>query len=422
MLITKKKIKFYLIKFIIILLTILSIYYLYFSYIISFKSNNNYNFKKNYFKNSTNINFKNNKNRFKKISYNKYFYNSKKEAVKNSRRFVMKSIRGLLKYNFILKSYNKPKVSVIIPIRNRGKTIKRAIRSIQNQDMPEIEIILINDFSLDNTFNIIKDINKEDSRINVINNKKHMGTLYSRSIGVLLSNGKYVFPLDSDDMFLSEDVFNVVYEKAEENNYDIVSFKGIIVWNLTNFFINKELRDFRFHKKEIILHQPDLGDYAVGKLSLAGKCIKNKIYKNAIKAYGKKRYSKFITFLEDAIINYIICQFAKSKKYILKYGILIIRSKYSDSHSYNEVKRNIFRIKYIEVLFEFSRNSFRAKKACAFYIIALLKNKHLYKSLLDIKIRNFFFLLIKRVILSKYISKNHKKEIINYKKKIHNFF
>ncbi len=93
--------------------------------------------------------------------------------------------------------------------------------------MYTIEIILVNDFSVDNTSNIIKTLNNEDSRIKVINNKKHMGTLYSRSIGVLLSNGKYIFPLDSDDMFLSEDVLNVVYEEAEENNFDIVSFKGI---------------------------------------------------------------------------------------------------------------------------------------------------------------------------------------------------
>jgi len=153
------------------------------------------------------------------------------------------------------------------------------------------------------------------------------------------------------------------------------------------------LREFRCYKKEIILHQPELGDNAVGKYILYGKSIKNKIYKKAIKAYGKKRYSNFVTFLEDGIMNYIICQFAKNNKYILKYGILIIRSKHSDSHSYNEIKRNIFRINYIEVLFEFSRNSFKGKKGCILKIITLLKKKNLNKSLMNKKVNKFFIIL-----------------------------
>jgi len=158
--------------------------------------------------------------------------------VKNSREFVFKSSNGLLVSNILLsKSKNNPIISAIIPIRNREKTIKRAVRSIQNQNILEIEIILVNDDSIDNTNIIIEDLNKEDSRIKVINNKKHMGTLFSRCIGVLFSKGKYIFPLDSDDMFLSEDVFYSVYKESNQNNYDIVTFKGIIVWNFSNFFI-----------------------------------------------------------------------------------------------------------------------------------------------------------------------------------------
>lgn len=394
-----KKIIIDLKKILIVLLIILFICFLYISNIIKNKSNYKLFKRKNLFK-------------LKKL---KNYNNTINEAAENAKEFIFKSSNGLLLNSLLyFKLNNNPKVSVIIPIRNREKTIKRALRSIQNQNMYTIEIILVNDFSVDNTSNIIKTLNNEDSRIKVINNKKHMGTLYSRSIGVLLSNGKYIFPLDSDDMFLSEDVLNVVYEEAEENNFDIVSFKGITVWNLNNFFIDKDLIEFRKYKKDFILQQPELGDNAVGKYILYGKCIKNKIYKKATKAYGKKRYCNFITYLEDAIINYIICQFAKKDKYILKYGILVIRSKYSDSHYYNEIKRNIFRIKYIEVLFEFSRNSFKAKKRCVSKIISLLKNKYLYKSLKDKKIRKFFIILIKRIILSKYISKKSKKLIINY--------
>ena len=104
-------------------------------------------------------------------------------------------------------------------MHNSYKTIKSAIRSIQNQNMIDIEILIINDFSLDNSFNIIKEIMKKDERIKLINNNKNMGILYSRCIGVLNSKGKYLLNLDQDDMFLDINLFKELYHKAEIGSY-----------------------------------------------------------------------------------------------------------------------------------------------------------------------------------------------------------
>ena len=93
--------------------------------------------------------------------------------------------------------------------------------------MIDIEIILVNDKSKDDSLKIIENIQKYDKRIKIINNQKNMGTLYSRSIGVLQSKGNYIFPLDNDDMFFDDDVFNFIYEEANNFNYDIVGFKAI---------------------------------------------------------------------------------------------------------------------------------------------------------------------------------------------------
>ena len=54
-----------------------------------------------------------------------------------------------------------------------------------------------------------------------------MGTLYSRSIGALSAKGEYIFPLDYEDLFLDYDVFETIYNIAEQNNFDIVEFKAI---------------------------------------------------------------------------------------------------------------------------------------------------------------------------------------------------
>ena len=91
--------------------------------------------------------------------------------------------------------------------------------------MNDLEIILVNDFSSDNTLSIIEEIKKEDSRIKIINNKKNMGTLFSRSIGVLSAKGKYIFHLDSDDMYLDEDIFSTITNIANRKNLILLNLK-----------------------------------------------------------------------------------------------------------------------------------------------------------------------------------------------------
>ena len=90
------------------------------------------------------------------------------------------------------KLNNKPFISVIIPVYNCKNTISAAIKSVQNQNFTDFEIILIDDFSSDNTSYIIKSIKERDSRIKIFKNKKNMGSLYSRSIGALSCKGDYI--------------------------------------------------------------------------------------------------------------------------------------------------------------------------------------------------------------------------------------
>ena len=85
-----------------------------------------------------------------------------------------------------------PKISAIIPIYNGGKYIHYSLRSIQNQKMKDIEIILIDDYSNDNTLKIIEKYMKEDERIRLIKNIESRKILYSKSLAALNSKGKYL--------------------------------------------------------------------------------------------------------------------------------------------------------------------------------------------------------------------------------------
>ena len=103
----------------------------------------------------------------------------------------MKCFNGTFLNNNSKTFSDNPKLTAVIPAYNCQNTIKAAVRSIQNQNMAKVEIILVNDNSKDNTSKIISELAMEDPRIKTINNEKTMGTLYSRNIGILLSKGKY---------------------------------------------------------------------------------------------------------------------------------------------------------------------------------------------------------------------------------------
>ena len=94
---------------------------------------------------------------------------------------------------------NIPKASIFLPIHNKEKYLKRSISSLQKQTLKEIEIIPINDGSTDNSLNILKNLEKQDSRIKIINNKNNSGLLFSRGMGILNRKGEYIMCLDPDD-------------------------------------------------------------------------------------------------------------------------------------------------------------------------------------------------------------------------------
>ena len=98
-----------------------------------------------------------------------------KNTVKyRGRKYLDKCFKGILSQNENFEISKSPKITMIIPIYNTGTLIKSVVRSIQNQNMKDIEIILVNDFSNDNglTLNIIEKLREEDPRIIIINNKK----------------------------------------------------------------------------------------------------------------------------------------------------------------------------------------------------------------------------------------------------------
>lgn len=112
------------------------------------------------------------------------------------------------------------KISIIIPIYNGEKYLNRCIDSVLNQSYKNIEIICINDGSKDKTLDILKNYQKNDSRIIVID-KKNTGVSDSRNIGIEKSTGKYIAFCDADDIY-EKNYIETLYTLLIRKNVDAV--------------------------------------------------------------------------------------------------------------------------------------------------------------------------------------------------------
>lgn len=113
-----------------------------------------------------------------------------------------------------------PKVSVLIPCYNVERYVQQCVESVLQQTLQDIEIICINDGSKDNTLSILRDFEKRDSRIRIID-KSNSGYGDSMNKGLSLAKGEYVGIVESDD-FVNPDMFNNLYETALRENAEIV--------------------------------------------------------------------------------------------------------------------------------------------------------------------------------------------------------
>lgn len=111
------------------------------------------------------------------------------------------------------------KVSVVVPIYNVEKYLNRCLQSIINQSYKNIEIILVNDGSTDNSLQIAEEEEKNDSRIKIIT-QKNQGLSMARNTGIQHATGEYICFVDSDD-FVHKDYVKCLIENLEENDSDI---------------------------------------------------------------------------------------------------------------------------------------------------------------------------------------------------------
>ena len=116
-----------------------------------------------------------------------------------------------------------PLVSVLMPCYNVELYVEDALTSIMRQTYTNLEIIVINDCSTDNTLSILENIALRDSRIKVISNSSNLKLIDTLNKGVEICSGEYIARMDADDISFPDRIERQVAFLEEKKDYDIVS-------------------------------------------------------------------------------------------------------------------------------------------------------------------------------------------------------
>ena len=197
--------------------------------------------------------------------------------------------RGVLFPNRKLIRVENPKISVVIPMYNEEKNVLPIIRSVQNQNLQELEIVCVNDNSNDGTLSVLKSLQKEDPRITIITNKVNRGVIYNRIYGGMQSRGEYVTFLDADDSLANINIFNEAYEiatKKFDEKIDIVHYQSCGAMQTDNGKIESLVIFNTYNPNNFnqIIRSPHIGDnYMQKKKDVTGSgLVFDKIYKKEL--------------------------------------------------------------------------------------------------------------------------------------------
>lgn len=181
------------------------------------------------------------------------------------------------------------KISVIVPIYNAEKWLKRCLESIVNQTYTNLEILLINDGSTDNSFNICKDFEERDKRIILIN-KSNEGVSKTRNVGLEKATGKYIKFVDSDD-WMEKETCEELIKLIQQEKTDL-AICGLNIYKNNNILRTPHL------KKKIVEIKKDIKEFEYIYKVFASPC--NKLYK---KDKIKQQFKTDLDMGEDLLFN-----------------------------------------------------------------------------------------------------------------------
>ena len=281
------------------------------------------------------------------------------------------------------------KLSLIIPVYNTSKYLKRCLDSVLNQTYKNLEIIIINDGSTDNSLDILREY--DDKRIKLID-KKNEGVSIARNMGIDASTGDLIGFVDSDDAIVP-DMYEAMIKNM--NDYDA----DISVCDIYRV-VNNELVNYGINDEKVFVVEDPIKDFLLGKnLKYA---IANKIFKKEV--IGDIRFNTELTNSEDRLFIYEIY---KNKPKVVKMNkpkyIYYLNSNSASASSFN--KKHLSILTSANMIYSDAKNEYKEANNYLFenlivFMRKLSNNKKEYSSYYK-ETKNKLIELSKKVTLSK---------------------
>lgn len=296
-------------------------------------------------------------------------------------------------------------ITVVVPIYNREKYLHETMESILNQTHKNLEIILVDDGSTDNSLRIARYYERLDKRVKVIT-QKNMGICMAMKNALAISNGEYIARCDGDD--INElDRYEKQLKYLKENDYDIV---GAYVQSFGNgnnaakkgveFFVNSSIKN----------------DYDQHVRILTGGCINGGcIFAKTSILKKFNPFHKDYGLIEDGYL-YIILHKNKCKIGILEEVLYNYRIHHTNTSLSTGNRKNVV-IKYFESMFRFLFN----EKLEEYKSVVIIKREDEEKLIKDI-FKNYFNHLNVKFVNEHSFEDFIQNEIFNYKSEDTIFF
>lgn len=244
-------------------------------------------------------------------------------------------------------------ISVIVPVFNAQDYLQRTVESVIKQKFKNIEIILVNDGSTDNSLHILEELSYNYSNIKIYN-QNNKGVSAARNLGLKKSTGKYIMFLDSDD-FLADDSLKNMYDIITRNDYDLCFGLTKVINNKHN---NNSTYKVDYNKKNgYITEKNNLNviddlfkEQSIFDLhSACAKLYKHDILKDIF--FDEGRSSN-----EDRYFLFkVLCN---CKKCVFLHDIVYLYEKHSNSLSNKKVDNRIFdNIYFSDKMVEYINNN-----------------------------------------------------------------
>ena len=174
-----------------------------------------------------------------------------------------------------------------MPVYNASKYLDRSINSVLNQTYDNLEIIIVDDSSTDNSKDIIKKYASTDNRIRPIYSEINQGVSKARNIGLNIFSGDYVFFMDADD-YITKDAIEIMINKSIKYKADVVDSYHLVINNNKTFLESKPL------KEDLIMGDKTNIEMLTKATYITGKLIDKKLVKDLLFDVNLRRYEDLV--------------------------------------------------------------------------------------------------------------------------------